>query len=248
MPVTSVRGKGGSGKNTYVAYHLIKNKKLLKLDKFTNFGLDLPNTKKVNSLDLLELPETDEPTIYVIDEAYTEMDCRNSLDLLNKLNSYLLFQARKNNMSIVGITQINVLDMRYRELEEKLIYCLDRPIYDKNLKDYKGDFYYALLEAYKKPVRFSIPFYVAEKVFPFFKTKEKIFPHDFEQLKMRLNLRNPKTRKQVVNKMVLEVLNSNPKLIKSTVTHDWLKNELLDLEIPEMSLEPFVYIRLKAKV
>ena len=119
---------------------------------------------------------------------------------------------------------------------------------DKNLNDYKGDFHYALCSAFHKPVRFTLRYHIAKKLFRFFKTKQKILPHDIEELKMKLNLRSAKTRKEVVNKMVQEVLDSNPDLIKGIVTHDWLKNELLDLEIPEMSLEPYVYIRLKAKL
>jgi len=248
MPLTGIRGKGGSGKTTYFAYHIFRNKKLRdNIVKYVNFDFDAPKTERFNTIELLELPETDELTVCAWDEAYVEMDCRNSLDLINKLNSYLLFQARKNNMSMIAISQLNVMDLRWRELEEKFIFCFDRPILNKNLNDYKGDFNYALISMFHKPVKFTLPHYVAKKVFKFFKTKQKIMPHDIEELKMRLNLKNAKTRKEVVNKMVDEIIgNFNP--VNAEVTHIWLKDKLLDLEIPEMSLEPYVYIRLKAKL
>jgi len=250
LPLTGIRGKGGSGKNTYFAYHIYKNKKLrFDIKKYVNFDFKCENTEKFDTIKLLETDfNEDELIICALDEAYVEMDCRNSMDLLNKLNSYLIFQARKNNMSMVGISQLNVLDLRWRELEEKTIFCFDRPILDKNLKPYKGDFHYALLSPFKKPVKFTLPYSSAKKLFRFFKTREKIMPHDIEELKMRLNLRNAKTRKEVVKKMVKEIIDNYPDLDKKTLTHAWLKNALLDLEIPEMSLEPYIYIRLNAKL
>ena len=249
MPLTGIRGKGGSGKNTYFAYHIYKNKKLRDdVKKIVNFDFVAPNTEKFNTIELLEMEETDDLTICALDEAYVEMDCRNSMDLRNKLNSYLLFQARKNNMSMVAISQLNVLDLRWRELEEKTIFCFDRPILDKKLRPYKGDFHYALLSPFHKPVRFTLKYSTAKKLFKYFRTKQKILPHDIEELKMRLNLRNAKTRKEVVNKMVEEVLDAYPDLDSKTLTHVWLKNALLELEIPELSLEPYVYIRLKARL
>lgn len=254
MPLTGIRGKGGSGKNTYFAYHVYRNKKLLKdIDKITNFDFLAPKIQKFDTVKLLEMEDlTDEDKLYIcaIDEAYVEFDCRNSMDLLNKLNSILLFQARKNNMSMVGISQLNVMDIRWRELEEKLVYCFDRPILDKHLKPFKGDFHYALVSAYRKPVKLTLRYHTAKKVFRFFKTKQKILPHDIEDLKMRLNLRNAKNRKEVVIKLVKEVMDNYPDLEKNIVTHDWLKNAFLDLDIPEAaySLEKYVYIRLKAKL
>jgi len=249
MPLTGIRGKGGSGKNTYFAYSIFKNKKLLNdITKYTNFSFDAPKTKTFNTIELLELGETDELTICAIDEAYVEFDCRNSMDLLSKLNSYLMFQARKNNMSMIALSQLNVLDLRWRELEDRYIYCFDRPILDKNLKDFKGDFHYALISLFHKPIKFTLRYHDAKKLFKYFKTKMKIMPHDIEELKMKLNLRNAKTRKEVVMKMVKEIIDAYPDLDKKTLTHDWLKNALLDLEIPEMSLEPYIYVRLKAKL
>lgn len=251
MPLTGIRGKGGSGKNTYFAYSIFKNKKLLHLiDKITNFDFDAPKVTKFNTIELLEMEETDKLKICAIDEAYVEMDCRNSMDLLNKLNSYLLFQARKNNMSFVGISQLNVLDLRWRELEEKTIFCFDRPILDKNLKDYKGDFHYALCSPFHTPVKFTLKYHDACKLFKFFKTKSKIMPHDIDELKIKLNIRNAKSRKEVIQKIVKDLLEIYPDLEAKTVTKIWVKNAMLDLEIPVglMSLADYVYVRLKAKL
>jgi len=219
MPLTGIYGKGGSGKNTIVAY--FKLKYFSRLKTYVNFTLRTPNTEKIDSIMSLE----------------------------NRIQSYLLFQARKNNMSIISISQLSILDIRWRKLEEHLILCMDRDIYDKNLNPSKKDFRYIFSNG-KKNVPFTLKYNTAKKVFPFFDTREKILPKDFQRLKTKLDMQNPKKRNKVVNKIVDKILNVIKKspVEKKDVTHIWIKNIMMDLELPDLSLEPYVYIRLKSKL
>ena len=51
MPLTGIRGKGGSGKNTYFTYHIFRNKRLLNdIDKIVNFDFSAPKVKSLTRL------------------------------------------------------------------------------------------------------------------------------------------------------------------------------------------------------
>ena len=192
---------------------------------------------------MFDLPETKEPVIVVWDEAYTEMENRDFMSDQNRINSYLLFQSRKNNMSIISISQLNILDVRWRGLEENAIFCFDRPIYDKNFKDYKGDFHYAYFRG-NKIVRFTLKYNEAKKVFPLFNTKQKILPKNFQEMKDRMMLQNPKEKLKYIDKIADEI---RDKCDLDKVTHDSVKNAMLELEYSDFKFEPYVYVRLKAK-
>ena len=225
MPLTGVYGKGGSGKNTIVTWLMVKY--FLKLKKYVNFNLELPNTEKIDSMSLFELPETDEPIIVVWDEAYTEgLDNRDSMSLENRVQSYLLFQARKNNMSIISISQLNILDIRWRGLEQKTIICKDRPIYDKHFKDYKGDFKYAIFDG-RRLKHYTLKYSEAKKVFRFFNTKQKILPKNFQQIKDKIRLQDPKERLKYIDS-IADRIRKEYNLEK--ITHDAVRNAMLELE------------------
>lgn len=245
MPLTGVYGKGGSGKNTIVAY--LKVKYMLNVETFTNFPLKTPKTQQIDSMKLFELPETDKPRLVIWDEAYTEgLDNRESMSIENRIQSYLLFQARKNNMSIISISQLSILDIRWRSLEELIIYCKDRPIYNKNLSYCTEDFYYIFYNG-KKAIPYTLKYGDARKLFPLFNTKQKILPKDFDILRSQIEMQNPKKRNKEINKIVEKIIKEF-KPERKDVTHLWIKNVMLDLELPNLSLEPYVYVRLKSKL
>lgn len=241
VPLTGVYGKGGSGKTTIVTYFLAKYLKNIK--KYTNFNLHLPNTEKIDSIKLFDIPETDKPQIVIWDEAYTEMDNREFMEVRNRINSYLLFQARKNNMSIISISQLNILDLRWRNLEEHTILCNDRQIYDKNFEYYKGDFNFLISSLGKFPSYFTLKYNIAKKIFPYFDTKEKILPKNFEELKKQVLLQNPKELLKYVNETAKKINESG--FVKK-VTHDNVKLAMLKIGlIKDFKYEPYIYIKLK---
>ena len=246
MPLTGIYGKGGSGKTLIAVYFLAKY--FSKVKKYLNFDVKkIPNCEKIDSIKLFELPETDKPIIVVWDEAYTEMEDRSFMSDRNRINSYLLFQARKNNMSIISISQLNILDVRWRNLEERTFLCKDRRIYDRNLNHYKGDFHY-LFSNGRNIFPFTLKYHTAKKLFPLYSTKQKILPRDFEQLKQKIRAKDPKERNKIVNDIV-NLIRSKVEIPenKKDITHNWLKNVLMILEL-DFTYEPFVYVRLHSKI
>jgi len=243
MPITGIRGKGGSGKTTIATWLLAKYFQDIK--KYVNFNLTLPNTEKIDSIELFDIDDEGKPVIVVWDEGYTEMDNRDAMDEKNKINSYLLFQARKNNMSIISITQLNIMDIRWRELEENSIICFDRPIYTRDFKPYKGIFKYAYVMN-NRVSKFTLSYKEAEKVFPYFKTKQKILPKNFEEMRRKVRLQNnPKEILAYVDEIANNI-KANCDIEK--VTHDEVKRCMLEREYMDFKYEPYVYIKLKGKI
>lgn len=144
-------------------------------------------------------------------------------------------------MSIIAITQLNIMDIRFRELEENCIYCFDRPIYDKNLKPYKGDFHYAYISG-NKVTKFILPFRVAKDYFQYFNTKQKILPKGFEEMKIRAKLKDPKEKLKYIRTIAKEI---REKCDLKKVTHDTVKYAMLELDCLDFSLERYVYAVLK---
>jgi len=246
MPIEGIYGLGGSGKNTILTYLIKRNKHLMNFKKYVNFTLRLPNTEKINSDELFDIEDTDEPTAVFWDEAYTEdLDSRDSMTDENKVKSYLLFQARKNNMMIVSIAQLNILDLRFRELQENVLYCYPRKVWNSDFTPYRGDFHYCYLTNTGKRIKFGLKYSDAEKVFPYFSTHEKILPKDLDFLRKKSLMKNPENVKLKV-KEIADVIKKNCDIEK--LTHDGLKYAMLDNNfINYLSLEKLVYITLKGK-
>lgn len=246
MPLTAIYGKGGSGKNTILAYLFAKF--FQRFDKYLNFPLKLPNVYKVNTFELFEMESKDIQDIIFIgwDEAYTEgLDSRDSMTDENKIQSYLLFQARKKNFNILSIAQLDMLDVRWRKLEESIIYCFPRPIYDKDFNHYKGDFHYAYCSMGKKPKRYTLKYRDAKKLFPLFETKKVLLPKDFEEMKLKQKLKTPKGLLTYIEEISDAIQHNFSDEIIVGVTHDRVKSWMMDLEYVNFAYERYVYIKLK---
>jgi len=242
MPLTGIYGDTGSGKTTILVYLLKKD--FDSVEKYGNFYTTLPNWKQLDIIDLTELPETDKKRIVVFDEGYTDFDNRMSMNEENTFNTYLLFQQRKSNMSIIGLSQLNILDCRWRGLEKIKILCRDRPVYDNKGEDYKGDFHYIFIKG-NKAINFTLKYSVAKILFPFFKTKQKIIPKHYEEMKNKIRMRNPEERNKITDNIVKEIVEKfDIPEQKKDITHDWVGNALMDLK-KDLSVERFVYIRLR---
>lgn len=242
MPLTGIYGDTGTGKTTLAVYLLAKD--FMEYEKYGNFPCKLPKWHETDIIGLTELPETDKIRIVIFDEGYTTYDNRTSMDNEQIFNTYLLMQHRKANMSIIGISQLNILDIRWREMEKYRILCRDRPIYNKDGSDYKGDFHYLIMHG-NKAKWFTLSYKTALKIFPLFKTKRKILPRNYQQMKDEIKLKNPKERNKIIDGIVKEIeKNMNVPTEKKLITHDWVNNALMDLE-KDLCFEKFVYIRLR---
>jgi hypothetical protein len=147
-------------------------------------------------------------------------------------------------MSIIGISQLNILDVRWRGLEKFTILCKDRAIYDKNGNDFKGDFHYIFIKG-DRTQKFTLPYRTALLLFPLFKTKQKILPKHYEEMRNRIKMRDPEKRNIIIDDIVKEMEKSiDIPEEKREITHDWVCNALMDLK-KDLSFERFVYIRLR---
>lgn len=247
MPLTWIRGDTGSGKTLITIWFMLKYFK--KLEKLANFPSKLPNWKVMDMVDLPDLPELKEYEFRIVirDEGYTDLDKRRSMDEEQIFNTYTLMQHRKTNSSIIGITQLDMMDLRFRGLTKFIIECHDRPVYvlkRGKLEYYKGDFHYTFIQR-DKIQNFTLPYKTALKLFPLYKTREKILPKNYEQMKENIRMRNPKEKKIMIDEIVKEIkekigIPEN----KKEITHNWVKNAMLDLDKTNFKLEPFVYLRL----
>lgn len=245
MPLTTFQGDTGTGKTVLFIWFMVKY--FLKKQKYGNFDTKLPNWHKVSILELAELPDTDDIRIVVRDEGYTDYDKRRSMEEEQIFNSYIPMQHRKSNMSLTLITQLDILDLRISGFEKFRIIAHDRPIYNLDGSLFKGDFYYTFIDKYGRMSNFRLPFKTALKLFPLYKTKEKILPRDYNKMKFNIRMKDPKERKVIVNEIAKEIKDRYglPESVKD-ITHNWVKDKMLDLEKDlEMKLEPFIYIRLR---
>lgn len=244
MPTTAVRGKGGSGKNTIVAWLCAKYFK--DIMKYTNFPFNLPNVKQISALELFDLEESIKPVIAIRDEAYADVgDKRNSLDDGNIIKSYIPLQARKNNLSLIIIEQQNLVDVRYRDATEALIQCKDRKIYERDFTLCKDDFHYRYIKG-RKGRDFTLPYSEAKKVFGLFPTNRKIFPENFEEMKRKEKLKNPDEKIKEIHRIagiIKDDIEENQKITHDLVKYLMLKNKILDF-----TLESYVYVLLKGEV
>ena len=243
MPLTGIRGLGGSGKTTFVVYLLKECFEKLKV--YSNFEIKLPNVKVVDAMELFELEETEEPIIAVWDEGYTEAENRDAMSDINRIKTYIPMQARKNNLSLIVIEQIDIMDIRFRQLENSWIYCYERPIYNRDFTPYKGDFYYAHIRGSKIKSRFTLRYNKAKKIFPLFETRKKIFPKDFEDMKRRAKLQNTNEKIRYIRNLAEEI---KQKYKLEKITHDTVKYAMLEIGCLDYSLERYVYAVLKGTV
>lgn len=238
IPLTTVLGNVGSGKNVFVVWSLMKFPDKM---KYTNFELTLPNSKQVTITDLFEI-ETDKEIFVVFDEGYGDFDNRDSMSYESRFNTYLLNQRRKKKMSIVGISQLNILDVRWREQSRITVFALDRklPIDGKEVKD---DFKYIITDGINK-VRFNLPYEEGKKTFKFYNTDKTVKPRDFDLLKERIILKNPTKLKERVYLIIKKL--EEKFTLPEKISHSYLKAKFLDLEI-NPSFEPYVYAILNSR-
>ena len=243
MPINTITGLGGSGKTFITVYFLAHYPKMM---KYGNFETKLKKYEVVDLMTLFSLnPDYDTKLMSTFDEAYGDFDQRLSMTDEGILNTYLPFQARKNNMSILGITQLPILDVRWRGVERYKIHCETRRIYNKDGSDFKGDFYFWFIDVNsgaKRNVRF--PYRKAKKFFDLYNTKEKIFPKRFELMKQKIEMKDPKKRNVAIKEMVDTIIKMRVLPETKKITHDWVKNTMLDLEM-DLNFEKYVYVKLR---
>jgi len=182
----SILGAVRNGKTLFLAEKATKFSRPI----YSNFKLNVPNYKKLEIDDLLNLPNN---VNVFIDEGYTWLESRASGRNLNKAISYILFQSGKKGLDIYLTAQLfSSVDLRFREQSDYLIYCRKKSNY----------FRYKIYN--RETGRTSIkilPFKNAQKYFSVYDTYEIIEPVN----KMDLEYELIKDNKPKMDAKLLEI-------------------------------------------
>ncbi len=166
MTTMAIVGNKGSGK-TLLATAMAANdgRRIL-----SNYVLRLPNYAPVEPEDLYSITE---PTLVILDEAYTWLESRVSGNVLNRYLSYILFQSRKRQIDFILTAQMfETVDRRFRGQTD--IYVEADPTVFA--------FVYRFMAPGRKPRTMALARDVAEKYFPLYDTLEVVDPLDDEML------------------------------------------------------------------
>lgn len=241
MPLCGVYGLMGSGKNVFVVDYISH---FPNIRKYVNFNCKLPNCSIVGIKELFELEDTNDEVLIVYDEAYTEMDNRESMSDRNKVFSYLGFQSRKRNMNIFALSQLNILDIRWKGVEKYVVGAYPRRDKDVKGNPTKEDFVYALSDKVST-ASFKITYSYAEKhIFPLYDTNKVIAPHHIKRLLQNIEFDdNPEKLSALIDDYCSEIIETQE--YPEKLTKDWVKDVMLQLNM-DFNYANFVFSRLKS--
>lgn len=179
-----------------------------------------------------------EKTVVILDEAYTWLESRTSMNQLNRLMSQLLFQSRKRHNHFITTTQIeNTIDTRFRQMSEIVIKSKRKEkgyyytVYHvKSLKNLKGT-------TLKQKGTWMISNEHAKKIFPLYDTYEIVQTENTKDL--LINNMSRKTINELSEKLAIKMFEIRKKWSRSLVKQYLIKNE----QSPKFS--EYVYYVLK---
>jgi len=229
-----VVGNRGSGKTLYLTSVALKSNRII----YSNFELNIDRYRKVEVVDLLDLPDDIE---LFLDEGYTWLEARTSMKALNRYLSYIAFQLRKRNLNVfLTAQQFSTLDVRYRDEWDMLIKC-ER--IDNGRKRDEWDFKYSILHKESlKTSAWRLPFDKAEDYFDMYNTYEVVEPYDKKKLELQILQDAPELFWAKVEKVGNELEPTLNKITRSSV-----KVGLLKLGYDKSYCE-YVYLYLKDQI
>ncbi len=240
MTLWSIIGNLGTGKTLFIVILATSLKRLI----YSNFKIYLPNYRKLELIDLIDL----ETNVNVfIDEAYAWIDSRASGSAVNRYCSYIVLQSRKTFTDIFLTAQLfGSLDVRFRLQSNVIVYCQKFGQKEYNNIIVPAKFIYRIYNRESQLIQsFDLDF---EKAIPYFKlydTLEIVDSNEKESLEYYLIKNNEKRLKNKVLEYVKALENSNIKIKK--LTHSSLNFALLINEIP-LLYESYIYDYLKGKI
>jgi hypothetical protein len=165
MTLISILGDVGSGKTLLATFLALYETRPV----FANYEIRIKNWHMLKPEKLNTLSKS----LGIIDELYAWGDSRTSGALINRYMSYIIFQLRKRESDIIVTDQIEgVIDTRFRQMTNYKILA-------QNLGD--GFEYWVFKRTVfglVGPTKFLIPMEMAEQIFPYYDTMEKINPID----------------------------------------------------------------------
>jgi hypothetical protein len=167
MTLVSILGDMGSGKTLLATYFALNDKRKV----YSNYEIKIKNYRDLKPEMLAVM---NEPSLIIIDEAYTWIESRRSGSDPNQFFSYILFQSRKREMDILLTNQLrSTIDVRFRNLTNYEIYA-------QHLPDIGFEYYLIKKSSFNtyRPMRFILPYKLAEKIYPKYNSWELINPID----------------------------------------------------------------------
>lgn len=204
-----ILGAQGSGKTILMVYLASQSKR----EVYSNFKIHIPNYKKLEIMDLLELKDDID---VLIDEGYTWLESRTSSSHLNRYLSYIVLQARKRTIDIIISAQLfSTLDVRFRQQADVIIKC----------KKIKKGFRYSFLFVESNLIRtFVLKFKNAEKLYGMYDTYEIVEPYIKAELEASLRMKTPKDKWTEIKEIALVVKKDISKLTHPRVLNALMKN------------------------
>lgn len=165
MSVSLIDGWIGKGKTLLMTYFAT----IVDKPVYANYQIDIPNFR---TLSPEILPEINEPSLILIDEAYTWLESRKSMSNISIYLSYILYQSRKRGLDfILTVQDISSVDIRFRNHADYIIHA-------EGLKD---DVYrYSMTRGRKsdRKVNLSLSMDKAKEIYKIYDTMQMVNPID----------------------------------------------------------------------
>lgn len=129
-------GSVGSGKTLFMVMMAHQN---YKRKVYANFYINHPKWKRLYTVDILSVP--DDTDVY-LDEAYTKLEKRRSMNSTNVIYSHILNQRRKTNSIWYLSEQTDkLIDLRFEKYANIIVKCFPRySKYDDFIYEYNFDY------------------------------------------------------------------------------------------------------------
>ena len=166
----SIEGDVGSGKTLLATFIASTDSRKV----YSNYKLNIPNFSPLKPETLWNL---NEPSLVLLDEAYSWLESRTSGKDVNRYMSYVLFQSRKRGLDFILTEQlVGTIDLRYRGMINWVIQA----------EAFELGFEYLCYKVTRKgvfgPARLVMSNRIAERIFPLYDTFEKVDPLDTDML------------------------------------------------------------------
>ncbi len=155
----------GSGKTLLATYFATKENRPV----YANYNIDIPNFHELRPEMLSQMTE---PALIILDEAYTWLESRKSMQNLSIYLSYILFQSRKRGLDfILTVQELGTIDVRFRNFTEYLIDA-------EKMND--GSFEYKVKRGIsdKRPFKMILSAENAQEIYQYYDTMQMVNPID----------------------------------------------------------------------
>ena len=231
----SIEGDVGSGKTLLETYIAVTDDRPV----FSNYHIKLDRYNELKPETLMKLPTS---SLVLMDEAYSWLESRTSGKAANLYFSYVLFQSRKRGLDIIMTNQlIGTVDLRYRSMVNVEIQC--------EPSEHGFEYTVRKLSRFRqyRPMKWTMPFETAEKIYPLYDSWEPISPIDddlmFKITKDKTDIMNE------VDKHAEKIWNMYPgKSIKKGIVSDYCMREEMPKSYADLIMNRIRVMQLETSI